>query len=277
MKDNDNYKEKLNMLSFKERTIFRIALFINQYMFFMKRVIIGMLGFIVYPIYKKHTISYNTERLAQYNKGSKLILASNHRSLYDNFIIISQIFLHRRAVTRRVLCPVRSNFWYESYIGLFLNIFGSGMTMFPPMFRQSSKKPFNRISIDTVVEAFSTKKGQILGIHPEGTRNKNHDLYSLLKGKSGIGEIALRSTQVTVIPIFIHNTSCSVLTEIKRNYSKKHAANISINFGHPVYLEDLRNAPLTKNTIMEATNRCMQEIKKLSEEMKQILDTTDKN
>jgi 1-acyl-sn-glycerol-3-phosphate acyltransferase len=276
-KKTDNYKQQLNMLSFKERTIFRITSFANQHLFFLTWSLHKILNFIINRIYVSHTITYNIERLSQYGKDSKIILASNHRSLFDNFIIITQLFNHYKSIPRRIIFPVKSNFWYDSISGLLINAMGAGMTMFPPIFRQPNKKSFNKISTNLIIEKLSGKKGQLIGIHPEGTRNKDPDLYSLLKGKPGIGEIALKSPGSIVIPIFIHNTSCSVLTEIKRNYSKKHAANISINFGHPVPLDDLSKSPLTRETIMEASNRCMQEIQKLSEEMKRIHNVTDNN
>ncbi len=276
-KQKKNHKAALELLNYKERIIFRIALFANNNLGLLIIAWQKILLFTINRVYVNHTVAYNIDRLSKYGKDSKIILVSNHRSLFDNFIIITQIFNHFKNIPRRTIFPVRSNFWYDSVQGLLTNIIGSGIAMFPPIFRQNDKKIFNNYAISLISQKLANKKGLVVGVHPEGTRNKDTDLYSVLEPKQGVGKIALSSPAAIVIPVFIHNASCSVMTEIKRNYCKKNNSKISIIYGNPVELEDLKQKPLNQQSYKEVASRCMDEIKKLAEEMKKIHNIKDNN
>ena len=67
---------------------------------------------------------------------------------------------------------------------------------------------------------FLQRPGALVGFHPEGTRNKTADPYSLLPMQPGAGEIALRSGAL-VVPVFIGGLSNSLPAEIRRRFSGK--------------------------------------------------------
>src|SRR5581483_8157746 len=111
-------------------------------------------------------------------KGSPFLLISNHRTFFD-FFVLSTVLYQRGHVARRIYFPVRANFYYQSVLGLFINAAIAAFAMFPPIFREKSKLSFNRFSIDESARLLSTKAAMV-GLHPEGTRNKGEDPYLLL-------------------------------------------------------------------------------------------------
>jgi 1-acyl-sn-glycerol-3-phosphate acyltransferase len=73
--------------------------------------------------------------------------------------------------------------------------------MYPPVFREKEKRAFNHFTVDALAELIQTP-GSLVGMHPEGTRNKTDDPYTLLPAKPGVGEIVFRARPV-VLPIFL--------------------------------------------------------------------------
>ncbi len=90
------------------------------------------------------------------------------------------------------------------------------------------------------------KKGNVVGIFPEGTRSKT---YTLAKGHAGLGMIALRS-DVPVIPVAIWGSE---------NVFKKFGADVTISYGKPMVLKPKGNK-ITREDIDNATNEVMQSI-----------------
>ena len=90
---------------------------------------------------------FNIESLAQYPKNSHIILAANHRTYYDNFIVMTQLYNNHKRLPRRCLFPNRSTFYYDTFRGLFTNLIGTGLALFPPIYRQRHQYKFNRFSI----------------------------------------------------------------------------------------------------------------------------------
>ena len=127
-----------------------------------------------------------------------VLIASNHRTFFD-FFVITWINFDRTTLSRRIFFPVRSNFFYDNFIGWFINFFMGGCAMFPPIFRDETKKEFNKYSISRIM--YELKQGSAtIGFHPEGRRNRNSDPYSFLPAKAGIGHIAVECPKVPVIP-----------------------------------------------------------------------------
>ncbi len=61
----------------------------------------------------------------------------------------------------------------------------SGMRMFPPVLRGESirrRATFNEYSIQRTIEELQIP-GTVMGLHPEGTRNKDDDPYKLLRAR----------------------------------------------------------------------------------------------
>src|SRR5439155_1344364 len=73
--------------------------------------------------------------------------------------------------------------------------------------------------------------------HPEGTRNKTDDPYTLLPAQPGAGELALKARPV-VVPAFILGMTNHFWTEVKAN--QRRTPLVIAVFGKPVELPEVR-------------------------------------
>jgi 1-acyl-sn-glycerol-3-phosphate acyltransferase len=128
---------------------------------------------------------------------------------------------------------VRANFFYENPLGLLICLLLSGGSMFPPFFRKPRSKAFNRYSLSLVLEKLR-KPRNLVGFHPEGTRNKGPDPYQLLPAQPGAGEVALKSRPVVVVPAFVTGLSNKLLREVGANLRGREP--IVAVYGEPIDL-----------------------------------------
>lgn len=163
--------------------------------------------------------------------NARILLVSNHRTFFDQFILGFILWKHS-GLRWRLNFPVRANFFYENPLGLLICAVMSGGTMFPPFFRAQSKKGFNRYSLQTLIEMLK-RPSRMVGFHPEGTRNKTDDPYTLLPAQPGVGELALKARPV-VVPAFIHGLTNSVWRELRANLRGERA--VMALFGEPIDL-----------------------------------------
>jgi 1-acyl-sn-glycerol-3-phosphate acyltransferase len=219
-----------------ERTAFRVMRFFNQAggwrlgWIWQRAVVTPLVGLLVRGRLQIHGM----ERLANVPDGAPILLVANHRTFFDLFTLGWILITHPR-LTRRVSFPVRSNFFYETPLGLVMCVLGTGGSMFPPFFRTAEKKAMNRLSLEILLEKLRTP-GQLVGFHPEGTRNKTDDPYALLPAQPGAGELALKARPV-VVPAFILGMTNSFGTEVKASWRRKPPV-IAV-FGHPVQLPEV--------------------------------------
>ena len=217
-------------LSRIERTAFRVMRFLNRSelaWIWQRWVVTPIVGLLVRNRLRVHGL----ERLENVPEGAPILLVANHRTFFDLFILGWILITHPR-LTRRVNFPVRSNFFYESVPGLLIGALFTGGSMFPPFFRSTEKKALNRVSLGILLEKLRTP-GQMVGFHPEGTRNKTDDPYKLLPAQPGAGELALKARPV-VVPAFILGMSNSLWAEVKANFRRERPV-IAV-FGEPVAL-----------------------------------------
>ncbi len=167
-----------------------------------------------------------------------IILVSNHRSFFDMYVATS-VLRGATGLIKNQTFPVRSTFFYESPLGLLVNMAVSGFSMWPPVFRDDRKRGLNPIS--TAQTCFvASKKGAVMGYHPEGTRGKGPDPYEFLPARLGIGEIVQQCHADTlVLPFFILGPNDDLRDDLRlRKTPDEHP--IPISFGEPVRCEDLR-------------------------------------
>jgi len=173
------------------------------------------------------------ERLETIPEGASFLLVSNHRSFFDQFIIGWLLFCSKR-YHRKSTFPVRANFFYEHPPGLFISLLLGGGSMFPPFFRRPEAKAFNRYSLSILVDLLR-EPGNLIGFHPEGTRNKGPDPYHLLPAQPGVGELALKARPV-ILPAFITGLTNHLGSELWANIRRRRP--IVIVFGNPVDVGD---------------------------------------
>jgi 1-acyl-sn-glycerol-3-phosphate acyltransferase len=147
-----------------------------------------------------------------------VLLCANHRSFFDLFVIAAHL---DRLVPwmERLYFPVRSNYFYETLGGVVINAAIAGLVMYPPIFRDPRKAELNKQALDTIADLLS-QKGNVVGMHPEGTRGKGPDPYEMLPAQPGVGQVIMRS-RPTVIPIWINGMGNNFVGQITTNFTRK--------------------------------------------------------
>ena len=228
-------QDPFSVLTFFERLAFRVMRFFNQgagsgiAWIWQRAVLTPLVGLLVNRRLRVH----GREHLDALPPGAPVLLVANHRTFFDLFVL-GWIFMRDGSLRRRVSFPVRSNFFYEHILGLFLGVLATGGSMFPPFFRAAEKKAMNRVSLEILL-AKLRQKGQMIGFHPEGTRNKTDDPYTLLSAQPGAGELALKARPI-VLPAFILGMTNDVFSELKANWRRKRP--VTALFGAPIELPE---------------------------------------
>ncbi len=219
-----------------ERIAFRVMRFINQgggrgvFRIWQRWVVTPLVGVFIHRRMHIHGL----DRLADVPPDVPILLVANHRTFFDLFILGWILIRHPR-LGRQVSFPVRSNFFYETPLGLLMAVLFTGGSMFPPFFRSAEKKAMNRLSLGILLEKLRTP-GQMVGFHPEGTRNKTNDPYAMLPAQPGAGELALKARPV-VVPAFILGMTNSFWTEVKANHRR--GPPVIAVFGAPIVLPEV--------------------------------------
>ncbi|HSN30696.1 MAG TPA: lysophospholipid acyltransferase family protein [Kofleriaceae bacterium] len=199
-----------------------------------------------------------------------VMLVSNHRSFFDQYAMLLACYMGPVPWAKRLYFPVRSNFFYDQPLGIAVNALVAGGAMYPPIFRQAERRALNDGALDKMVEILRTP-GNVLGMHPEGTRGKGDDPYTFLPAQPGVGKVALVGKPV-VIPAFTLGLGNNIGQDIAWNFSAKarrdHAV-ISV-FGKPIDFSDLAAEKPRPTLYKKTADRFMAEIKKLSVREKEL-------
>ncbi len=190
-----------------------------------------------------------------------VLLCSNHRSFFDMYIVTSVLRNSALPWFQDVYFPVRSNFFYDQWKGLAVNLAISGGAMYPPIFRDRNRSGLNMVAVNRIVSLLE-RKGSVVGMHPEGTRGKGADPYQLLPAKPGVGQMALRS-KATVLPIWVSGMRNDFAKQVASNFQTKSGAKtpVRVTFGAPVDLQDLAAEDAGEREVqLKAAGRIMEAI-----------------
>jgi 1-acyl-sn-glycerol-3-phosphate acyltransferase len=194
---------------------------------------------------------HGLDRLPPLDPTKSYICASNHRSFFDLYVITA--YLVRRGMPHRLVFPVRSEFFYDHPLGLFVNGIMSFLAMYPPIFRDRSRAALNLVGLDELAWMLR-RGGTFLGIHPEGTRKKDDDPYSLLPPQPGVGRL-IHHSHVTVLPVFVNGLLNDLPKQVTSNYDGT-GTPVHVVFGKPVEYGGLlegRGSPRVYRAITERT------------------------
>jgi 1-acyl-sn-glycerol-3-phosphate acyltransferase len=199
-----------------------------------------------------------------------VMLVSNHRSFFDQYAMLLACYMGPVPWAKRLYFPVRSNFFYDQPLGIFVNAAVAGGAMYPPIYRQAERRALNDEALDKMVEILRTP-GNVLGMHPEGTRGKGDDPYTFLPAQPGVGKLALVGKPM-VIPAFTLGLGNNIAEDIKWNFTRgarRDHAVISV-FGDPLDFTDLMAEKPRPTLYKKTADRFMAAIKKLSEREKEL-------
>ena len=187
-----------------------------------------------------------------------VLLCSNHRSFYDMYMVTSILRNEQLPWFRDIYFPVRSNFFYDQWKGLAVNLAISGGAMYPPIFRDRNKSGLNMVAVNRIVNLLE-RPGAVVGMHPEGTRGKGADPYQVLPAKAGVGQMALRA-KATVLPIWVSGMRNDFAKQVASNFKSGsgRGAPVRVTFGAPVDLQDLQSQKVDEREVQQqAANQIM--------------------
>lgn len=199
-----------------------------------------------------------------------VMLVSNHRSFFDQYAMLLSCYMGPVPWSKRLYFPVRSNFFYDRPLGIVVNAAVAAGAMYPPIYRQSDRRALNDDALDRMVEIVR-RRGNVLGMHPEGTRGKSDDPYTFLPAQPGVGKLALLGKPV-VIPAFILGLGNNPIDDIRATFSKnarRERAIVTV-FGPPIDYSDLCAEKPRPTLYKKCADRFMAEVKKLAEREKEL-------
>ena len=209
-----------------------------------KKYLLAVTASWVRPAVSPRVYVEGIEWLLEHQPERGVVLVSNHRSFFDMYIVMLCLFSLRARWIERISFPVRANFFYESPLGMAINAFIGGYTMYPPLYRDANRASLNKDALDRVVSSLQ-QPGTVVGLHPEGTRGKGPDPYQLLPAQPGVGQIVLNA-KPTVVPLFVNGLPNDIYHGIADSYgpNARRKRPIIVVFGPPLdYSEYTRKKP----------------------------------
>jgi 1-acyl-sn-glycerol-3-phosphate acyltransferase len=196
------------------------------------------------------------------SREQPLLLVGNHRSYFDMFVVSSVIVRRTRGWTA-FFFPVRGRFFYQSATGVFVNFLFAWWGMYPPFFRRPATRGFDQWALRQLVALCREGRGHVIGFHPEGTRNKGSDPYTLLRAQPGVGQL-IKEARPQVIPVFVAGIGNSALRQIRANFTRGEP--VRVHFGPPIDFTAFFDKPNRARTYVEIADRVMTCIAELAEQ-----------
>jgi 1-acyl-sn-glycerol-3-phosphate acyltransferase len=261
--------EQLALLEGFERTAFAIADTVNRRPA-LKRASHAFLKSAgaawVYHCTKHLVRIFGEEHLRAVAPDRGVILISNHRSFFDMYLL-SSVVLRRTSWIRGMYFPVRGEYFYERPDGVFVNLIMSAFAMYPPVLRDPKKRAFNGYTVDAIADVLR-EPGTLVGFHPEGTRNKTDDPYTLLPANPGVGQV-VHAARPIVLPAFILGLGNHLPRQIASNFTRT-GDPITIQFAPPLDLERFYAQPARLRTYKHLADHLRDELQKLGHETRAL-------
>lgn len=209
---------------------------------------------------------YGLENVETASHDRPLLLVANHRSFFDMYTVSTVLFRNTKW-RKQLFFPVRGRFFYQSPLGLFVNLIMGWWSMYPPFFATGDrpvpeKRIFDKYSFRVLTELARIGPGNVIGFHPEGTRNKSDDPYSFLPAQPGVGKLIL-AARPQVIPVFIAGLCNDLPRQIARNWNREDV--IRIHFGEMMDLSPYVEKPDRLRTHKEIADAVVAKIAELGE------------
>lgn len=264
--------EEISVLSRKERIGFRLTHRMNLGLWkklwsFCQRHI-GSL-WIKIATYNLMNV-FGLENVKKTDVNRPLLLVANHRSFFDMYVVSSVMF--RQTKHPMILYfPVRAKFFYDSFVGWFVNLVMGWWSMYPPFFREEKevkKREFDKYSLRRLIQICSEGRGHVIGFHPEGKRNLNDDPYNFLPAQPGVGSVIMKA-KPQVIPVFIAGLGNDLAKQILGNW--RGGEKVRVWLGEPVDLSQFYEKGDRLRTHKEIGDFLMTKIGELGEKDKAFM------
>lgn len=265
--------EELDVLSPFERCAFSFVRRMNQgrwkrFWTWCQRVFgAGWIHLSTYNLMKV----YGFENVEAVDHQKPILLVANHRSFFDMYTVSTTLF-RRTKWRKQLFFPVRGRFYYQSPPGLLVNLIMGWWSMYPPFFATGKrplreKRAFDAYSMRVLGELCRTGAGNVIGFHPEGTRNKSADPYSYLPAQPGVGKL-IKDAAPQVIPVFIAGLGNDLLRQVLGNWTG--GETIRLHFGPQLDLSEHLAKKDRIRTYKEIADFVMSKIAELGEQDKRL-------
>jgi 1-acyl-sn-glycerol-3-phosphate acyltransferase len=219
-----------------------------------------------------HVSTYNLmrdsglEHVEAASRERPLLLVANHRSFFDMYVVSTVLFRHTRW-RKQLFFPVRGRFFYDSFAGLLVNLLMGWWSMFPPFFAggdnpKLDKREFDKFSMRLLASLCRDGAGNVIGFHPEGTRNKGADPYSYLRPQPGVGKL-IKDARPQVVPVFIAGLGNDLPKQVLGNW--RGGEPVRVHFGPALDFSDFYERRDSVRTYKEIADFCMSKIAELGE------------
>lgn len=159
---------------------------------------------LIYGLYYKIAFGLKVEGRENVPKKGMLIIASNHVSAIDPFLVI-------HAVKRKVAYMAKVELFENRYARMFLNLLGAFAV------------DRNKLSVSTIKTVIGLKETNwCLGIFPQGTRERDGNMDNINKGFASFA----KTLKCDILPV-----SITGVTKDQRKLFKSH---MKIKVGKPI-------------------------------------------
>ncbi|HVS21645.1 MAG TPA: lysophospholipid acyltransferase family protein [Pyrinomonadaceae bacterium] len=209
---------------------------------------------------------YGLENIEAVSKDRPILLVANHRSFFDMYVVSTTLF-RRTRWCKQLFFPVRGRFFYQSPAGMFVNLVMGWWSMYPPFFASGEnplreKRDFDKYSFRRLTKLCREGPGNVIGFHPEGTRNKSNDPYSYLRPQPGVGKL-IKDANPQVVPVFIAGLGNKLAKQVLGNWFGGEL--IRIHFGTQLDLSEFIAKKDHVRTYKEIAEFVMSKIVQLGE------------
>ena len=215
---------------------------------------------------------YGLEHVEALDHSRPILLVANHRSFFDMYVVSTTLF-RKTKWRKQLFFPVRGRFYYQNPIGMFVNLIMGWWSMYPPFFVTGKnpvpeKRAFDKYSLRRLVQLCSEGAGNVIGFHPEGTRNKEADPYSYLRPQPGVGRL-IKEANPQVLPVFIAGLGNNLPKQVLGNWFG--GAKIRIHFGPQPDLSEFIGKKDHMRTYKEIGEFLMSKIAELGEADRKVM------
>lgn len=261
--------DEFDVLSSFERFAFRLVRRMNQgrwkrfWTWCQKTIGAGWIHFATYNLMQV----YGLEHIEAVSRTRPILIVANHRSFFDMFTVSTVLFRHT-SWRKQLFFPVRGRFFYQGPLGLLVNLVMGWWSMYPPFFASGdkpilAKRAFDKYSFRLLTELIRQGEGNIIGFHPEGTRNRSDNPYSYLPAQPGVGKL-IKDSAPQVIPVFIAGLGNDLPRQVLGNWTG--GEKIRIHFGAQIDFKDYLSKRDHVRTYKEISDLVMQKIAELGKQ-----------
>ena len=205
---------------------------------------------------------HGLEHFGAVSRERPLLLAANHRSFFDMFVV-SSVLLRRVPGPWRIFFPVRARYCYRTFRGAALNAVAAGWSMYPPLYREPGTRELDRVLMERLVALLREGRGHVVGFHPEGTRGRGPDPHALLPPHPGVGQLVLQA-RPQVMPVFVIGLGNDPWRQWRAN--RPGGPPVRVRFGPPVASGAYDGVPPRARGYLEVARDVMRRIGELAGE-----------